>query len=79
MENQISGIAEEFLSPQERSRLVSICSKLTGNPDVAEDLTQETLFLAWHRMETLRDPAKRVQWIAGIARNVSLNWLRQHG
>jgi RNA polymerase sigma factor (sigma-70 family) len=79
MENQISGIAEEFLSPQERSRLVGICSKLTGNPDVAEDLTQETLFLAWHRMETLRDPAKRVQWIAGIARNVSLDWLRQHG
>ena len=35
MENQISGIAEEFLSLQERSRLVGFCSKLTGNPDVA--------------------------------------------
>ena len=79
MENYSSGTAGEFLSPLERSRLVGLCRKLTGNPDVAEDLAQETLFLAWQRIETLRDPEKRVQWIAGIARNVSLNWLRQHG
>jgi RNA polymerase sigma factor (sigma-70 family) len=79
MENQIRGIDEGFLSSQERSRLVGLCSKLTGNSDIAEDLAQETLFLAWRRMETLRDPEKRVQWIAGIARNVSLRWLREHG
>lgn len=79
MEKQISGLAEEFMSPQERSQLVGMCSKLTGNADVAEDLAQETLFLAWRHMEALRDPEKRVQWIAGIAHNVSLRWLRQHG
>jgi RNA polymerase sigma-70 factor (ECF subfamily) len=79
MEQQTGGIAEDFLSPGERSRLVGLCRKLTGNQDVAEDLAQETLLLAWRRMESLRDPAKRTQWIAGIARNVSLSWLRQHG
>jgi RNA polymerase sigma factor (sigma-70 family) len=79
MEQQIGGIAEDFLSPEERSRLVGLCGKLTGRQDVAEDLAQETLLLAWRRMESLRDPAKRPQWIAGIARNVSLRWLRQHG
>jgi RNA polymerase sigma-70 factor (ECF subfamily) len=79
MEQQTGGIAEDFLSPEERSRLVGLCGKLTGNQDVAEDLAQETLLLAWRRMESLRDPAKRTQWIAGIARNVSLSWLRQHG
>lgn len=79
MENQISGIAEEFLSPQERARLVALCCKLTGNQDIAEDLAQETLFLAWQHMQELREQDKRAQWIAGIARNVSLRWLRQHG
>lgn len=79
MENQISGIAEEFLSPQERTRLVGLCGKLTGNQDIAEDLAQETLFLAWRHMQGLREQDKRAQWIAGIARNVSLRWLRQHG
>lgn len=79
METQISGIAEEFLSPQERARLVGLCSKLTGHQDVAEDLAQETLFLAWRHVQELRDQEKRIQWISGIARNVSLRWLRQHG
>lgn len=79
MENQVSGIAEEFLSPQERTRLVALCRKLTGNQDIAEDLVQETLFLAWRHMQQLRMQEKRFQWIAGIARNVSLRWLRQYG
>ncbi len=79
MEQQMGGIAEDFLSQEERSRLVGLCRTLTGNQVVAEDLAQETLLLAWRRMESLRDPGKRTQWIAGIARNVSLRWLRQQG
>jgi RNA polymerase sigma factor (sigma-70 family) len=79
MEQQIGGIAEDFLSPIERARLVGLCGKLTGNRDIAEDLAQETLLLAWRNIEGLRDPEKRAQWIGGIARNVSLRWLRQHG
>jgi RNA polymerase sigma factor (sigma-70 family) len=79
MEYQIGGIATDFLSPEERSRLVGLCRKLTGNADVAEDLAQETLLLAWRSIEGLREPEKRAQWLAGIARNVSLRWLRQQG
>ena len=79
MEYQIGGIATDFLSQEERARLVGFCRKLTGNADVAEDLAQETLLLAWRGIAGLREPEKRVQWIAGIARNVSLRWLRQQG
>lgn len=79
MEYQIGGIATNFLSSEERSRLVGLCRKLTGNSDVAEDLAQETLLLAWRNIEGLREPEKRAQWLAGIARNVSLRWLRQQG
>lgn len=79
MEQQTGGIARDFLSPQERTRLLGLCRTLTGNYDAAEDLVQETLLLAWRHMESLRDPTKRTRWIAGIARNISLRWLRQHG
>jgi RNA polymerase sigma-70 factor (ECF subfamily) len=72
-------MATDFLSQEERARLVGLCRKLTGNADVAEDLAQETLLLAWRSLEGLREPEKRAQWLAGIARNVSLRWLRQQG
>lgn len=79
MEYQMGGIATDFLSQEERVRLVGLCRKLTGSADAAEDLAQETLLLAWRRIEGLREPEKRTQWIAGIARNLSLRWLRQQG
>lgn len=79
MEDQIGGMAADFLTQEERARLVGLCRKLTGNADVAEDLAQETLLLAWRGSAGLREPQKRAQWIAGIARNLSLRWLRQQG
>ncbi|MGI8691168.1 MAG: RNA polymerase sigma factor [Thermomicrobiales bacterium] len=59
----------------ERTRLVRLCTQLVGNPD-AEDLAQETLSEAWRNRHTLRDPERRTQWLAGIARNVCRRWAR---
>src|SRR5579872_2740408 len=60
----------------ERPRLVALCASLTGDPTAAEDLAQETLIEAWRHRDRLRDSARERQWLAGIARNVSLRWLR---
>jgi RNA polymerase sigma-70 factor (ECF subfamily) len=46
---------------------------------LAEDLAQETLVEAWRPAHPLRDPAKRPQWLAGIARNVCRRWARGRG
>jgi RNA polymerase sigma factor (sigma-70 family) len=62
---------------EERAAVVRLCARLTGDPDAAQDLAQETLFLAWSHERELRDPAKRRQWVLGIARNVSLSWNRK--
>ncbi len=59
----------------ERTRLVRLCAQLVGKPD-AEDLAQETLSEAWRNRHTLRDPERRAQWLAGIARNVCHRWAR---
>jgi RNA polymerase sigma-70 factor (ECF subfamily) len=67
------------LLAEEHLKLVRLCAHLTGNPHVAEDLAQEALLEAWCSAHTLRDPSKRSQWLAGIARNVCRSWLRSNG
>ena len=62
---------------EERARLVRLCARLVGEPDAAEDLAQEALYLAWRDRGRLRDPGKRSQWLAGIARNVCQEWRRR--
>lgn len=61
----------------ERTRLTRLCASLTGDPLAAEDLVQETLLAAWRHEQQLRDPQKRAQWLSGIARNLSLQWIRR--
>jgi len=61
----------------ERARLVKLCARLSGSPDAAEDLAQETLIEAWRNEHKLRDVERRTQWLAGIARNVCLRWRRR--
>ncbi len=63
----------------ERSRLVGLCARLTGDVDAAEDLAQETMLEAWRHLNELRDQQKFSQWLSGIARNVCLRWRRKHG
>ncbi|HYN89981.1 MAG TPA: sigma-70 family RNA polymerase sigma factor [Ardenticatenaceae bacterium] len=66
------------LTHAERERLVRLCARLTGAPEVAEDLAHETLLEAWRHMHKLYDPAGRERWLATIARNVCLRWRRRH-
>jgi RNA polymerase sigma-70 factor (ECF subfamily) len=66
-------------SAMERGRVLGLCVRLTGDPDAAEDLSQETLIEAWRSEHRLRDPSKRWAWLAGIARNVCRRWARSRG
>src|SRR5438132_364577 len=44
---------------------------LLGNPAAAADATQETFVRAFRRIPTLRDDARLLPWLFGIARNVA--------
>jgi RNA polymerase sigma-70 factor (ECF subfamily) len=61
----------------ERARLLRLCARFTGEPGVAEDLVQETLFEAWLHRDRLTNPVGVDRWLASIARNVCRRWLRQ--
>jgi RNA polymerase sigma factor (sigma-70 family) len=63
----------------ERARLVRLCTRLTGNIDVAEDLVQETLLEAWRNSYKLHDPEGRGRWLSAIARNVCRRWAHEQG
>jgi RNA polymerase sigma factor (sigma-70 family) len=69
----------QLCSPAERTRLVRLCARLTGSYEAAEDLAQETLYEAWRRAPTVRDPEAWRAWLFGIARNVCLRWQRRAG
>lgn len=76
--SRTTGLTLEDLSSS-RAWVVRLCARLTNRPDVAEDLAQEALFLAWRHEGALRDPDKRQQWVLGIARNLCLRWRRKQG
>jgi RNA polymerase sigma-70 factor (ECF subfamily) len=60
----------------ERLRLIRLCAQLTGDAGAAEDLAQEALLVALREERRLRDPEVRRAWLAGIARNLCLHWIR---
>lgn len=60
----------------ERPRLVGLCRTLTGDAQVAEDIAQETLLVAWRERERLHSPETAGAWLAGIARNLCKRHLR---
>jgi RNA polymerase sigma-70 factor, ECF subfamily len=49
--------------------------RYASNPSEAEDIAQDALLRAWRRRSTLRDVARRTQWLAAIVRNEAF---RQH-
>ena len=70
------------LFTSERAWLVRKCAVIIRNADAAEDLAQETLLEAWRNRDKLHDLDNEQQekfrrWLAAIARNVCLRWLRE--
>src|SRR5438128_6324306 len=50
---------------------------LTGRPEAAEDLTQETFLQAWRRLDTFDDGAPLRPWLHRIAHREFLQSLRK--
>lgn len=54
---------------------VRLAYRYASNPSEAEDIAQDALLRAWRRRSTLRDGARRKEWLATIVRNEAY---RQH-
>lgn len=55
-----------------RSRVWALCLRMTGNPDDAEDLTQETFIRMFQKLSTFRGESAFCTWLRHIAINLVL-------
>jgi RNA polymerase sigma factor (sigma-70 family) len=69
----------DYLFTSERVWLVHKCAGIVRNADAAEDLAQETLLEAWRNRHKWHDSGQEPlrRWLAAIARNICLRWLRE--
>lgn len=59
-----------------RPRLFRFCFHLTGNPDTAEELAQETLLKGFGLIRELEEPQKIYSWLFRIAKNLFIDGWR---
>ena len=70
-------LAFEELVGQHRRRLWSVCLRLTGNAQDAEDALQDCLVAAWQHLETFRQESRFGTWLYRIAANAALAVVRR--
>jgi len=75
LDNQLGkakqGDSEAFseIYDQYAARIYSFASRMVGSREDAEDITQDTFFLAFQNLKDLREHAHFEQWLYKIARN----------
>ena len=70
-------LAERALYDAHVERVYRLAYRMTGDGDLASDLTQETFIRAFERLEQFRGDASLATWLHTIAVSVTLNGLRK--
>lgn len=69
----------EVLARQHEPMLMAYLHSLVADHNLAEDLGQQTLLIAYRKINTLKDPAAFPAWLRGIARLEALVAMRRQG
>ena len=69
--DDIDGLVRNY-----RARILRFVTYSTGDPDLAETITQDTLLKAWMGRESFRGDCSVKTWLTGIALNVTRDHLR---
>lgn len=67
----------EVLAKQHECMLLAYLHSLVADHKLAEDLAQQTLLIAYRKIDTLKDPAAFPAWLRGIARLEALSTMRR--
>ena len=76
---QGDGQCFEVLYALHKKRVFSLCLRMVGNYEEAEDLTQEAFLQLYRRIETFRGDSAFSTWLHRLAVNVILMELRKNG
>ncbi len=69
--------AFERLYRRHHARLVGLVVRLTRRPDLAEDIGNEAMLVAWQKADSFRGAARVSTWLCGIAYRLALKRLGQ--
>ena len=69
--------AFEALYRQHVGRVYGLCLRMTGQPESAEDLTQDTFVSAWRSLPGYEGRSSFATWLHRIAVNAALHLLRK--
>lgn len=69
----------EVLARQHEPMLTAYLLSLVADRSLAEDLAQQTLLIAYRKINTLKDPQAFAAWLRGIARLEAFAAIRRQG
>jgi RNA polymerase sigma-70 factor (ECF subfamily) len=72
------GLAVEDFFRTEQPRMVALALALTGVPEVARDLAQESLVKAYRAWPAVRAMDKPGAWLRRVTINAAMSWHRSH-
>jgi RNA polymerase sigma-70 factor, ECF subfamily len=75
----VSGDWQGRFVAENMRRVFLTIHRIVGNVADAQDLTQEAFIKALQRQDQLKDLEKAQQWLARIARNTAIDFLRRSG
>lgn len=70
-------VAERELYDAHVDRVYRVVYRMAGDPDLAQDFTQQTFIRAFDRLDQFRGDAALSTWLHSIAVSVTLNGLRR--
>lgn len=62
---------------QHHPAMARVAFVICGDPDLARDATQSAWAIAWHRLDTVRDPDRLGSWLVAIAANEARQAVRR--
>jgi RNA polymerase sigma-70 factor (ECF subfamily) len=71
--------AFEQLYRENERRVFALCLRLSSDPSLAEDLTQEVFVRAWRKLSSFRGESAFSSWLYPIAVNAALSERRSRG
>ena len=59
------------------NRVYALCLRLSGDREIAEDITQEVFVQIWQKVHNFRGDSKFSTWLYSVASNVAISHMRK--
>lgn len=62
-----------------RGRMFAVCNRIVRNDQLAEEITNEALLIAYRKLATFERRGSLSTWLCGIAKHLAMNAVRKKG